>query len=448
MECGADGVDLPTMRPVLSGLLVALACQPAAAAAARADVVAPRSALAFRDSVGVVTHAGYYDTAYGDWSRVVEKLDELGVRHLRDGIYGNPAPPWRAWNERYFRAVELAAARGGRFAFLMGRPGYEGGTLDQLIRVVAGRLRHAAEALEAPNEFDKFVGGPRWPSVLAAYGRTLYRKANAHPSLRSLTVVGPSVAAADGPMLVGDQSAWLDVGNVHPYTGGLSPAPGHIRSELARASVTAGHKPVWATEAGFHNALHANTGQPPVSEAAGAIYLLRTFLEHFRSGIARTYAYELIDETPEPGQRDPEQHFGLLRHDFSPKPAFTALKNLLTLVGRRGQPSRLRPLRLTVARAGEDVRRLVLQKADGSYLVVLWRLASVWDRERRQARRVAPRSLAVHVPETAQVAAADPVASDALRALRLRRGSVRIELAGRPIILHVTLRRSLSAHRQ
>jgi hypothetical protein len=57
------------------------------------------------------------------------------------------------------------------------------------------------------------------------------------------------------------------------------------------------------------------------------VYLLRTFLEHFKGGIARTYAYELLDEKPDRGLRDPEQHFGPLRQDFTPKPAFTALRN-------------------------------------------------------------------------------------------------------------------------
>src|SRR3954470_12896794 len=78
------------MRAVLAGLLAAGACSLAAAPAASASPVAPRSAAAFYDSVGVSTHIVYYDTAYGDWSRIVARLQELGVRHIRDGIYANP----------------------------------------------------------------------------------------------------------------------------------------------------------------------------------------------------------------------------------------------------------------------------------------------------------------------------------------------------------------------
>lgn len=423
---------LRTLLPALvAGLLVG--ASPAAAASEM-----PRSAAAFHDSVGVTTHIVYYDTAYGDWPRVVRRLEELGVRHLRDGVYGNPAPQWRDWNERYYRAVELAASRGMRFAFGMGQPGNRSGTLDELVGVVAGRLRHAAEALEAPNEFDLFVGGPAWADALRTYTRELYRKADRHPSLRRLPVLGPSLYGADAPRSVGDQRSWLDVGNIHPYTGGKSPEPEHVRSELARAATISGPKPVWATEAGFHNALKATKGQPPTSERAAAVYHVRTFLEHFKSGIARTYAYELIDNKPEPGRRDPEQHFGLLRNDFSPKPAFAALRNLLALVGEddgRAGVERLRPLRLSVS-GGSAVRRLVLQRADGSHIVALWRHASVWDREARRAVRATPTTVRVSLPGVSQVTAADPVAGERRR-VALRRGSASLQLGGSPLLLEV-----------
>ena len=409
--------------------------------AASAAIVNPKSAPAFRDSVGVVTHIVYYDTAYADWDRVVARLEELGVRHLREGVYANPTARWRDWNERYYRAVELAAARGMRFTFGMNPPGAGTGTLDQVLGVVSGRLRHAVEALEAPNEFDKYVGGPRWPSVLSAYGRDLHRKAQAKRSLRSLPILGPSFATPEGPLRVGDQRKWLDVGNIHPYTGGLSPDPEHVKAELARAGVTARGKPVWATEAGFHNALRSSSSdQAPVSEAAGAVYLLRTFLEHFRSGIRRTYAYELVDEKPDPSGRDAEQHFGLLRNDFSRKPAYNALRNLLTVVGREGGRPSLRPLRIRLAGSKGDVRRLVLQKADGSYVVALWRLASVWDRDRRRALHVPSRSLTVRVPGARRVSVADPIRSATERRLRLRRGAVSVRLGARPLLLHVSRR--------
>jgi hypothetical protein len=430
------------MRAALARVLVAGTCLIAGAPAASADVVSPRSADAFRNSVGVATHVGYTDTAYANWPRLVARLDELGVRHLRDGAYGDPSPQAREYNRYIYEAIDLAAAHGMRFTFLMGGARSETGTLDQLVRVVAGRLRHATEALEAPNEFDKYVGGRNWAPKLAAYSRELRRRVDAEPSLRSLPVLAPSLANAGAERQLGDLRRWFDVGNVHPYTGGRSPEPGHLRTELADASLVSGSKRVWATETGFHNALHHRTdGQPPVAEQAGAVYLLRTFLEHFSSGIERTYAYELIDEKPDAHGTDPEQHFGLLRNDYSAKPAFTALKNLLTLVGRRNEQPQLRRLRLDVSSAGDDLRRLVLQKSDRTYLVALWRTTSVWDTDLRRPLYVRPRAVSVRIPGAARVELADPVASSSTRRLRLRDGRVRVGVAGRPLILRVTSRR-------
>jgi hypothetical protein len=435
------------MRRLRLALVAAAISLLTLSAASTATAVEPKSASDFRDSIGVSTHIVYYSTAYGNWPLLVDRLQELGIRHLRDGTYANPGAQWRKWNERYYQAVEYAADRGLRFNFGLGNPGYEAGTLDQLIEVVAGRLRRAAEAVEGPNEYDKFVGGPRWASVLASYSRDLYRKVKANPSLRSLPVVGPSLSERNGPLKVGDQSAWLDRGNIHPYAGGASPNPLWIAAERDRIAHISGRKPVWATEAGFHNAVNASTGMPPTSEAAGAVYVLRTVLEHFKSGIARTYLYELVDLYPDPGAKNPNWSFGLLRNDYTPKPAYTALRNLLTLVGDDQQKSRLTPLQLKLSGADAAVRHLVLQRADGTYVVALWRLSSVWDRDRRRPVHVPSRRVELRLPGAARVAVADPFASDRFRGVRLRRGRAKVALAGRPLVLHVTPKRSLSASR-
>jgi hypothetical protein len=429
------------MRVALGGLLAAGTLLMAAAPSADAHVVIPKSAVAFRDSVGVATHVGYTDTAYARWPLLVSRLDELGVRHVRDGAYGDASPAARAYNDYVYRSIDLAAAHGIRFTFLMGGARGETGTLDELVRVVAGRLRHATEALEAPNEFDKYVGGRRWASRLTAYSRSLYRKVHSESSLHGVPVLAPSLANPGSERRLGGLRRWFDLGNVHPYTGGRSPDPGHVRTELADAHLVSGPKPVWATEAGFHNALRNRVpgAQPPVSEHAGAVYLLRTYLEHFSDGIDRTYAYELIDEKPDPQGRDPEQHFGLLRNDYSRKPAFNALENLITLAGRGGGRPRLRPLRLGVS-GGAGVRRLLLRKADGSYLLALWRTASIWDAAKRRPLRLGARPVTVQLPRGGRAAVADPVASTRLRRLRARHGRVRLSLAASPLVLRIDAR--------
>lgn len=392
------------MRALLAILAAAVAVV-LLPASASAELVPSRSAAGFRDSFGVGTHIVYFDTAYGDWTRIVDKLDELGVDHVRDGVYGNP--DWRDWNERYYQAVEMAVAHGHHFDFLMGEPGFRAGTLDQLIDVVRGRLKGAADALESPNEYDLFHGSPTWPSELRSYVQQLYAKAKADPYLRNLPVVGPSLVYGDSRDKLGSLVSSLDLGNLHPYTGGEAPSPAHLSSEATLAAKVSGNKPLYATEVGFHNAMSATQGQPPVPEDVAADYLLRTFLEHFRAGIQRTYAYELIDEKPEPSLTDPEEHFGLLRNDYSEKPAFVALKNMITAIGRPS-PVAAHPLDLGIAGNTDGVQKLLLQRSATRYTLVLWQSASEWDTNARRKLAVTDHGITVDLPADATASVVRP----------------------------------------
>jgi hypothetical protein len=438
------------MRSRWTSILATLVACFCFAAAASAQQVRPRSAGAFQDSVGLTTHIVYYDTPYGDWPRIVSKLVELGVKHLRDGVYANPALQWRDWNQRYYDAVEVAAAQGIKFDLGMGQPGFGAGTLDQLAAVVRGRLRGAVEAVEDPNEFDLFGGIAGWPQTLVAYDRSLYQTVKSDRTLRTLPVVGPSFGTYDAPQQIGNQARWLDIGNIHPYTGGQSPSAAHTESELLRAALTAPGKPVWATEAGFNNAVHAadsSAEQPAVPERVAADYTLTTLLEHFKNGIARTYLYELIDEHPDPGQSAPQQDYGLLRNDFSPKPAYTALQNLLRLVGQGAPEGWLHPLDSVLPADTPRLRHLVLQRDDGTYVVALWSLASAWNTAARQPVRVPRQSVTVALPAAASAAIANPVTAAAARPMALRRGRVRVRVGRDPIILLVTQRPAATRRR-
>jgi hypothetical protein len=81
-----------------------------------------------------------------------------------------------------------------------------------------------------------------------------------------------------------------------------------------------------ATEAGYP------THRKGVSELVQARYIPRLCCEYFRLGIKRTYIYELIDEFHDENKENPESHYGLIRRDLTPRPAYTALKSLLDLL--------------------------------------------------------------------------------------------------------------------
>ena len=202
-----------------------------------------------------------------------------------------------------------------------------------------------------------------------------------------MPVVGPSVIFSAQPKL-GDVSEFLDVGNSHPYPGGR-PQSATLDSELQRQRVISGDKPVWITETGYHNALAVEGGHRPTSEAAEAVYLPRLFLTTFAAGVPRTFDYELVDSFDR-GDADAESEFGLLRYDFTPRPAYAALKQLLGLLGsvqdgadpeQPAEPFEPQPLALAVETPAETARSLLLQRHDGRYVLAVWNEVKVWDQD-------------------------------------------------------------------
>jgi hypothetical protein len=417
-------------RCLLSALVIACAL---AAPACKSDErsATPVSAGAFHDSVGVVIHMNYWDTVYGQPDRIADSLADLGVGHVRDGVYSTADP---AWNDTLYRNLASVAARGIKFDYLFALAPTSG-TIPERLGVIADRLPGTADAIEGPNEPDLYEEGD-WAPRLRDFMSELHGAVKDHPdpAIRALPVVGPSFAK-DGESSFGDDSESMDLGNAHPYTGCRSPSPSHLQYNADKYVPVSGGKPWWATEVGFHTAINYDPdsgAQPACDERTAAVYTLRTVLEHFVFGVKRTYLYELIDLWPDPGKTEAESNFGLLRNDFSPKPAFTALKNMLEIVGT-GAPSRLEPLRFS---ASGRCRYLLIQKADGSYVAFLWRLDSVWDRDARQPISVAPEPVTITVPDARWVRLIRPMESTEETPLTLHDHQVEVELAGDPIALH------------
>jgi hypothetical protein len=326
------------------------------------------SAEAFVDSIGVVTHLSYIDTAYGRTPDVLAKLRELGVHHIREA-----APP---------PTGQLAdALRQARAAGLRATVGSGDVAVDPA-RTVADSLAVLGDGVggfEAPNELDN-SGDPGWPAKLVDYMPRL--AAAAGEQAPGVPVIGPSFIDPSNRTQVPDNLPGMF--NAHPYSGGLPPEP-TIEEALAERRATAPGKRAMFTETGYHNALAATVDQPPTSEEAAAVYIPRLLATAFGAGVVRTFLYELLDNRPDPGLTDPIQHWGLLRNDFSPKPAFTAVKTLIAAVRASPGPRSGDRLEWGLRVDGDEpVERLALARRDGSIAIALWRPVSVWDRDARQ----------------------------------------------------------------
>ncbi len=372
--------------------------QPAAPPAATPPGSA-RRADDFVNSIGVNVHLGYTDTPYGDHRRIEDKLRELGVRYVRDGAaQGRPA---------VYEAMRGLASCGIGVNLIVGDPlrRFGSGTLEQQLALIKKELRGAVVSLEAPNEFDN-QGYDNWLPVIRDYQRRLYESAKSDPVLERLPVVGPSFVDWANQRRLGDISRWLDQGNMHSYPSGREPdLDSHLREQLGAAEVSSGSKPVEATETGYHNAVNvpASFGHRPASEKAAGVYMPRLYLDYFRRGIVRTFAYELIDEHPDPGHVNSESSFGLLRNDLSEKPAFVSLKRLIALLRDPGPSFKPGRLRYTISGPSSDLRRLLLEKRDGSFYLALWQADSVWDPAKATPLDPAGRELRLELAQPARI---------------------------------------------
>jgi hypothetical protein len=256
-------------------------------------------------------------------------------------------------------------------------------------------------------------------------------------------MVGPSSGGAP-PSAFGDQSAYVDAGNLHNYRDTTPYLEWVQQVCMAGLAPETGSRPVWTTECGFQTATNNPTyGFHPVPEDVQALYLLRTLLVHYLAGIQRTYIYEFVETFNDPGLTQPNSHFGIVRNDYSLKPAYTAIKNLIGLLGPVRGPSCLRPQTVTVSghtdwsdpNYTDYLYRLVLQRADGGYAVIVWRTVSSYNRE--SATRLAPanETITVNMPWLPAAATInDPIAGASLP-LTVAGGAATFSLGERPLVV-------------
>lgn len=359
------------------------------------------------DSYGVGIHLAFSNTPYADEARVAAALADLGVRHVRDDLFlGRP--------DQYAAIRTVAQDAGVAFDLIMGRPDRSGTPADY-VATVADRLPPGAvESLEGVNEWDLFGGGDDWVAEMKSWQRELWDAAKAEPATADLPILAPALAFRTNYAEAGDMSAHADLANAHMYPGGHQPS-NQIRqiTDAVRTSIPR-RFPLVTTEAGYHNALNADPSRHrAVPEDVAGLYLPRLLLEHVLRGEQRVYSYELVDEFEDAGRSEPEANFGLLRRDWSPKPAYGAMKNLLALLDDPG--SAIAPGSLTAAIDGfpADGRYLLTQRRDGTFVLLLWRDVSVWDPARQTPQSVSPVGVTLRLAESADFAVHRPSSSPA-----------------------------------
>lgn len=347
-----------------------------------ADDLPGRPAHAFIESVGVCVHiaAAPYSS---DFPRFRERLRTSGIRYVREEVrLTDNVGRWR----------ELQEDGGARW-HLLASPTTN--TVQQALQRVAELGRENVSAVEGQNEGDApwFAAQPvvrgNWSGTVTAYQRDLYRAFRELYTASTLPVVSPTLLdwRPGDVALIQDAAAFCDIVALHAYVQHAqepetsmpnAALAWYVRNYLDPFKSGA---PMMVTEAGYSNVV--TPGGRGLSERAASIYLPRLLLHNFTSGVVRTFLYELMDGGSDPANT--EHHYGLVRFDGTPKPAYHAVRALLwALQDQDGKTTGAiidQGAELRFSDAPLDLRQQVLHMRDGRVIMAFWRAVRSWDVE-------------------------------------------------------------------
>lgn len=338
------------------------------------------SAHDFIESIGVNTHISS-EPYSSRFDTVMRHVGDLGIRHLRDEL--RPSNDIGRWQELF--------RRHGVKSNMLVSPSTN--TVAEMLAYIDKLGRDKLSAIEGQNE-----GNADWFMAHAAARGNWSRTVNEYQrdvflALRqrygpSLPVVSPSVInwkPADVALLR-DSAPYCDHVAIHSYPqhaeepettadfADLAWYLKHMRDAFKPGA------PVMATETGYNNTVKPSGSG--VSEKAASIYLPRMLLHNFANGVERTFLYQLLDGGDDPAEW--EHHFGLVRHDDTPKPAFIAISNLIGALRDAGEaaPTASKTFRLSLRNPSKTARMLALSHPNGTMTVALWRAVRSWDVEK------------------------------------------------------------------
>lgn len=370
--------------------------------------VIPDAADSLPQNTGVQIHVSFLDTVYeSQWDQIVPQVERLGIRFFRSLIAEWPEPR----NSQIYAKIADMRRIGANIMGIFD-PDLMGTTVSEmdgaLIDRICGYLgNNPPSSWGGPNEPNN-PGGGDWATDTRAYQKALYRAVKDSAIGFRAPVQGPGFSNIGDPAgYIGDLSAFMDQTDFHPYANGRQPDDKYldvgVSSKLYKIVPVGPSQPMVASECGYHTALNQapGTGQDPVSEIVAAKYIPRMVMEMYRRRIVCSI-YELMDE-PEGVEPLQEYHFGLLKPDATPKPAYDSLRRLLNLLEDKDARPDLAPLEYNVHGDEAYVHSHLFKKSSGAYYLVLWQERSSWDPKTRTPIYVPEKPVNIRLPYTHDV---------------------------------------------
>lgn len=384
---------MPRIIPVAAGaLLAAQLSGPLNAQTLSAERATP--AESFVKSSGVVTHLTYTDSLYySAWPTILNRLEVLGVKHVRDGFGYWPQ------NSVFFSRHQQLANAGITTDYVVP---WDTTITAPALEQFASKV-HDMEALEAPNECDVVpnCGGGDFIGIANALAM-LPTLETAAQNL-NVPLMGPSYVYPESYPVTGNIASLASGNSMHIYFGGRNPGStgwGDLDVEgngygsfsywydLSQIDAPAIRPTV--TETGYMS--FPTTSTPyTVPENVETAYIQRTLLLAYKHGYLGTFIYELVDDPSSP------VGYGLLRSDLTEKPAFLGMSNMLKLLTDKGAAFTPGSLAYQISGGDSNLNHLLLQKSDGSYWLVLWLEEPSWDPVNSAPLMVAPENIGIQL---------------------------------------------------
>jgi hypothetical protein len=347
----------------------------------------------FVDSIGVNIHLIDSDSPYGNFAAVENALRTLGIRHVRDGLIDTQWMP-------YYTRMNILGRDGIKCIFITNPQ-----ETTELLQSYPGRMKDSFEAYEAPNEYDD--GHDKdWAATLDRFLPVLAIAARTGHQGAVFPIYGPSFIHAGSASQLRGTSQYFDFANLHNYFAGRNPGTagwgdngyGSLSWDFDQIDKVWPGLPIVTTETGYLNDPSDRQGIP---ESVAAKYLPRLLLEQYARGIRRTYIYELADVTH--AEQGIHNTFGLVRSDFSPKPAYLAIQHLIAMLADpalTNSSTAFTPRDLDFSLTGElsNVHRLLFAKRDGSYLLAVWQEVPGYDVNSKMILPVPPQRVICALP--------------------------------------------------
>ena len=351
---------------------------------AQAAPVPAKSADSFVDSIGVNTHLTYGGTPYQRFDDlIIPKLQEANIRHIRDGGYNDPD---------FFNKIKKLSSLGIKSNII-----FSGNSMDEVLSIIRS-MSGAIASVEGPNEsdlefFNFSYNGQKFPEGTRNYQRDLYNTIKGNSDTKHLSVVLPSMGWGENAGKMGYIGDYGDFCNMHNYPNIGQPPTIDLDSYfIPHANTMCGEGKIkWSTETGYHNETSHDMG---ISEEAGGKYIPRLLLESFNRNIKRTFLYEFVNQSSNSGDQD---NYGLLYNDGSNKPAFTAIKNMTTLLKEPGANFGPGSLDYTLSGNTDDIHSTLLQKSKGEFYLILWQEVRSWDNDNKKEIPVGNREIKVNL---------------------------------------------------